>query len=131
MPQLLKENEVSYYLGEKHIYPKVEGGGSSTIGLPIVTKLASETTATLDPDKCYIWQGNPASLNISLATPSDNTVTHEYWFIFESGSTATNISLPNGLLWDSNIDTTSQFIEADTTYEFHICNGIVRVGGAV
>jgi len=126
MPQLLKENEVSYYLGEKHIYPKV---GSS--GLPIVTKLASETTVTLDSDKCYIWQGNPASLNISLATPDDNTVTHEYWFIFESGSTATNISLPSGLLWDSNIDTTSQFIEADTTYEFHICNGIVRVGGAV
>lgn len=125
MPQLLKENEVSYYFGEKHIYPKVPSG------LPIVTKLASEITATLDPDKCYIWQGNPASLNISLATPSDNTVTHEYWFIFESGSTATNISLPNGLLWDSNIDTTSQFIEADTTYEFHICNGIVRVGGAV
>lgn len=125
MPQLLKENEVSYYLGEKHIYPKVNSG------LPIVTKLASETTATLDPDKCYIWQGNPASLNISLVTPNDNTVTHEYWFIFESGSTATNISLPSGLLWDSNIDTTSQFIEADTVYEFHICNGIVRVGGAV
>ena len=45
MPQLLKENEVSYYLGEKHIYPKVEGGGSA--GIPIVNHTASETTVSI------------------------------------------------------------------------------------
>ena len=31
MPQLLKENEVSYYLGEKHIYPKGSGNDNSGI----------------------------------------------------------------------------------------------------
>lgn len=128
MPQLLKENEVSYYLGEKHIYPKGSGGGSAK--MPIVNHGTSGTVYELEPNVCHIW-GTVNNLNLTLATPEDNTVVNEYWFIFKSGTTPTNITLPNGLLWDSNIDTTSQFIEANTTYEFHICNGIVRVGGAV
>lgn len=107
-----------------------EGNISISSKIPIVNHGTSDTTYALIPNVCHIW-GSVDNLNLTLAAPEDNTVVNEYWFIFQSGVTATNVTLPNGLLWDSNIDTTSQFIEANTTYEFHICNGIVRVGGAV
>lgn len=107
-----------------------EGNISVNAKMSIINHGISNTTYVLTPNVCHIW-GIVDNLNLTLATPEDNTVVNEYWFIFRSGATPTNITLPNGLLWDSNIDTTSQFIEANTTYEFHICNGIVRVGGAV
>lgn len=107
-----------------------EGNISINAKMPIINHGISNTTYTLTPNVCHIW-GTVNNLNLTLAVPEDNTIVNEYWFIFQSGATPTNVTLPNGLLWDSNIDTTSQFIEANTTYEFHICNGIVRVGGAV
>ena len=108
----------------------VLGAGNLETAFPVVNHGTSDTTYALTPNVCHIW-GVVDALNLTLAAPEDSTVANEYWFIFQSGATATNVTLPNGLLWDSNIDTTSQFIEANTTYEFHICNGIVRVGGAV
>ena len=95
----------------------------------VVNHGTSRTTYTLPANECHIW-GTVPSLNINLATPENSSIVNEYWFIFTSGSTPTNLTLPEGLLWDTNIDTTSQFIEANTTYEFHICNNIVRMGGA-
>lgn len=107
-----------------------EGNISINTKMPIINHGISNTTYTLTPNVCHIW-GTVNNLNLTLAVPEDNTIVNEYWFIFQSGATPTNVTLPIGLLWDSNIDTTSQFIEANTMYEFHICNGIVRVGGAV
>ena len=42
MPQLLKENEVSYYLGEKHIYPK-GSGGEGGVGIASVVQTTTST----------------------------------------------------------------------------------------
>lgn len=55
MPQLLNENEVSYYLGTKHIYPKVEGGGSaeSFIYNLDLSSLIPEGESYLMPDVYY------------------------------------------------------------------------------
>lgn len=238
MPQLLKENKVSYYLGEKHIYPKVEGGGSDifiykldlgkfnmspgtypiedtdlplaihnafkagkqvyislsnypgayvilpltsvestsgmgaysfmlttlggnppkyhnvvnfmimvayseqqsqslltisitgTIETRIVNHGTSDTTFALTPNVYHKW-GVVPSLTLTLDTPTNNAILNEYMFMFESGSTPTVFSLTGtGLKWDENIDTSTWTTEANTTYEFHIVNNIVRVGGA-
>lgn len=106
-----------------------EGNISINTKMPIVNHGTFDTIYKLEPNVCHIW-GEVPSLVLTLGTPEDPTVVNEYVFIFKSGSTATNISLPNGLLWDSNIDTTTQFIEANTTYEVNITNNIVRIGGA-
>lgn len=156
MPQLLKENEVSYYLGEKHIYPKVEGGGgSSTLSglsdvdttgvqngqvlkynstttkwepgtggggsaeIPIVNHTASETTVSIEPNKFHVWP-EMSSLNITLATPTDLTIVNQYTFEFTSGSTATTLSLPSGILWPKGNPLTSP--EANMIYEINIRN---------
>lgn len=106
---------------------------TATFTNPIETRVVnhgtSKTTFTLPANECHIW-GTVSSLNISLAAIENNSIVNDYWFIFTSGSTPTNLTLPGGLLWDTNIDTTSQFIEANTTYEFHICNNIVKMVSA-
>lgn len=116
MPQLLKENEVSYYLGEKHIYPKV--GGGSNAGIPIVEHTASETTVSIEPNAFHIWP-QMSSLNITLATPTDNTTVNLYMFEFTSGATATTLSLPSTITWENGVNPT---IEANTRYEITIQN---------
>ena len=223
MPQLLNENEVSYYLGEKHIYPKVEGGGAGDFiydldvssltspgtlqiqdanfypaidaayragknvhvrltyqtyfslngailnlyiaqevngviaymfnataynntlfqgvsglmmvatgsnnilfwetasigGTPIVNHTASETTVSIEPNVFHIWP-QMSSLNITLATPEDLTIVNQYTFEFTSGSTATTLSLPSGILWPKGNPLTSP--EANMIYEINIRN---------
>lgn len=119
MPQLLKENEVSYYLGEKHIYPKV--GGGSNAGISIVEHTASETTVSIEPNAFHIWP-QMSSLNITLATPTDNTIVNEYMIEFVSGSTATTLSLPSSVDWAESCGALS--VEASKTYQISIVNNI-------
>ena len=121
MPQLLKENEVSYYLGEKHIYLKVEGGGSSDSGIPIVNHLASETTVSIEPNKFHIWP-EMSSLVITLGTPTDATIVNKYMIQFESGSTATTLSLPSSVEWAESCGSLS--VETNKTYQISIVNNI-------
>lgn len=102
---------------------------TGTIETRVVNHGTSRTTYTLPANECHIW-GTVANLNITLAAPENSSIINEYWFIFTSGSTPTNLTLPQGLLWDTSIDTTSQFIEANTTYEFRICNNIVKMVSA-
>lgn len=58
MPQLLKENEVSYYLGEKHIYPRVEGGGGDDKEdvANKVTSLSSSSTDIQYPSAKCVYE---------------------------------------------------------------------------
>ena len=119
MPQLLKENEVSYYLGEKHIYPKGSGGGSAEI--PIINHIASETVVSIESNKFHIWP-EMSSLNITLGTPTDNTIVNEYMIEFVSGSTATTLSLPSSVEWAESCGSLS--VEANKTYQISIVNNI-------
>ena len=107
------------------------GSGNLSTLIPVVNHGTLDTTYSLTPNVFHVW-GQVTSLTLTLAAASDNTVVNEYMFIFESGSTPTVFSLTgSGLKWDSNIDTSTWTTEANTTYEFHIANNIVRVGGAV
>lgn len=84
--------------------------------IPRIAKAASDTTATIDPNKLYVFP-EMASLTITLAAITDNTIVNEYHFIFESGATATTTTFPA-------IPGLDDFAaEADTVYEVSILEG--------
>lgn len=94
------------------------GGGGS---VPVVNNGTSNTTATIQPNTLYVW-GEVASLNITLATPTDNSILNEYHFFFKSGATATTLSLPSSILWEEEPDITT-----NTKYEVIIINNCGKI----
>lgn len=98
-------------------FHNLKGSGS----IPVVNNGTSNTTATIQPNTLYIW-GEVTRLNITLATPTDDTIQNEYHFFFESGDTATTLSLPNTVLWDEEPDITT-----NTKYEVIIVNNCGKI----
>ena len=89
----------------------------------ILVETSAQTTITIDPNKYYTF-GEVASLNITLTTPSDNTIYNEYMFEFDSGTTPTSLILPNTVSW---VETPT--IEASKTYQVSIVNNIALIVG--
>lgn len=89
----------------------------------IVIETPTQTTISIEPNKYYSF-GEVASLNITLATPSDNTIYNEYMFEFDSGTTPTSLTLPNTVEW---VETPT--IEASKTYQVSIVNNIALIVG--
>ena len=83
----------------------------------------SATTYTLTPNVLHKW-GTVSSLNLSLGTPSDNTIANYYMFQFTSGSTATSLTLPSSVKWLNEVS-----IEANKTYQGSILNNCGVIGG--
>ena len=81
----------------------------------------TDTTATLDPNKLYVFP-EMTSLTVTLATPSDPNVANEYHFFFTSGATATTLTL-NDVLSDA------YSIEANMKYEVSILEGVAYIKG--
>ena len=77
------------------------------------TVSGSSVSKQLSPNKFYSF-GTVASLTITLATPTAN-IPNEYLFEFDSGSTATTLTLPASVL---GVDATE--IEAGMHYEVSI-----------
>ena len=90
---------------------------------PRVAMTASDTAPSLDPNKLYVFP-EMASLAITLATPADNTVANEYHFIFDSGSTATVLTLPASVLQPDGFT-----VEANMHYEVSILEGAMTAQG--
>lgn len=86
----------------------------------IVIVDSSDTTKGIDPNKYYKWD-TVTSLNITLNTPTDNTILNEYVFEFTSGTTATSLTLPSGIKW---LKGEAPTIEANTTYQISIVNNL-------
>lgn len=61
--------------------------------IPRVVMSAQDETVTLQPNVEYVFP-EMASLTITLAAITDNTIVNEYHFIFESGATATTTTFP-------------------------------------
>lgn len=63
-------------------------------------EIVTETSGsfTLNPNTFYTF-GTMSSLTIALASPT-NGILNEYMFEFDSGSTATTLTLPSGILWN-------------------------------
>lgn len=77
----------------------------------ITTSLAS---VSLDPNKFYVFP-EMAALTVSFASPSRNDIVNEYHFRFTSGSTATVLTLPSGVVEPDGFS-----VEANMVYEVSI-----------
>lgn len=85
----------------------------------------SASTIEINPNTFYKF-GEVASLNITLASITDNTIYNEYMFEFISGATATTLTLPDTIKW---LETPT--IESNKIYQCSIVNNIgILVGVA-
>ena len=90
----------------------------------------ADTTFALTANCKHVW-GVVSSLTLTLATPTPTTingvtvpVVNEYYFQFDSGSTATTLNLPSTVKW--NGDQIPQ-IAANTRYQINIEDNIATV----
>lgn len=79
----------------------------------------TESSLTIAPNIYHKW-GVVSSLTLSLAPPTDDTITNEYVIEFTAGATAPTIALPDNLLFAGALE-----IEANATYQISIINGLV------
>lgn len=83
----------------------------------------SDTSLALTPNVFHVW-GTVESLTLTLGT-GESGVMNEYMFQFDSGSTATTLSLPSSVKW-----ITDNTIETNKTYQVSILNNLAVMGGA-
>lgn len=83
----------------------------------------SDTSLALTPNVLHVWD-TVGSLTLTLGT-GESGVMNEYMFQFDSGSTATTLSLPSSVKW-----ITDNTIEANKTYHVSILNNLAVMGGA-
>lgn len=90
----------------------------------IVHKVVNQTdsVATIQPNVLNVW-GEVASLDITLAEPTDNTIVNEYMVQFTSGVTATTLILPNTIKWMATPN-----IQPNKTYQLSIINNLGVIG---
>ena len=107
------------YGGQEYNYD-----GSSAIEITIDTgkvdrieKLSTDTTVELEPNKLYVFP-EMSELTITFAEPTDTTAVAEYHFLFQSGATATTLTLPDTIKLPSGF-----IIDANKVYEISILEG--------
>lgn len=112
--------QINYSDGTDADVGKVVGekGLDGASGVPVrIEKTAADTVVELEPNKLYIFP-EMTSLTYTLATPADATVANEYHFIFQSGTTATQLVNPEGVKVPDNMS-----IESNKVYEISILEG--------
>lgn len=103
-------------------YRKSSGGGSGgSAQEPRVQMQSTDTSATIEPGKLYVWP-EMSNLSVSFATPSNSGVANEYHFFFKSGATPTTFSM-------TGVTADAYSIDANTTYEVSVLEGIAYVRG--
>ena len=78
----------------------------------------STSAIEINPNTFYKF-GEVASLNITLASITDNTIYNEYMFEFVSGPTATTLTLPSSIKW---LETPT--IDANKIYQCSIVDNV-------
>lgn len=106
--------------GEKGKDGKDGKDGRDGYVAPIINQ--SATIATIQPNVLNVW-GEVASLDITLATPTDTSIVNEYMVQFTSGATATQLVLPDTIEWMSE-----PTINANATYQLSIINNLAVIG---
>lgn len=89
-------------------------------GVSIVNQ--TETTLEIEPNVLNVW-GEVASLTITLATPTDESIVNEYMIQFTSGDIATQLTLPDTITWMSE-----PIIVVNATYQISIINNLAIIG---
>ena len=102
----------------------VENGGSSSDNCAGRTAILYPTDTVLNiiPNVLYVW-GEVESLEITLASPADETIVNEYMIQFTSGEVATTLILPSEIKWMS-----APTIQANKVYQISIVNNLAVVG---
>ena len=93
-----------------------EGSGGSG-GTARIEKLSTDTAVELESNKLYVFP-EMTSLTITLATPSNTAIANEYHFVFQSGSTATTLTIPDTIKVPSGFS-----VDANKIYEISILEG--------
>lgn len=82
----------------------------------------TQTTLEIQPNVFNVW-GEVASLDITLATPTDTSIINEYMVQFTSGATPTQLVLPATIKWMKQPN-----ISANLTYQLSIINNLAVIG---
>lgn len=95
-----------------------EDGLDGASGVPIKQEMtASDTDVELQPNIFYLFP-EIETLEISFADPTDTTAVAEYHFLFQSGATATTLTLPDTVKLPSSFS-----VDASKIYEVSILEG--------
>lgn len=103
----------------------ISGGGSSSGGSGAYSEVnhgTSDTTFTLTPNTFHVWD-EVASLTLDLGSETSG-VANEYLFQFNSGATATSLTLPDDIKWANDTPPT---IEPNVIYQVSILKGLASV----
>lgn len=84
---------------------------------PLVSHGTADTTFVLTPNTMHVW-AEVSALTLTLGTEESGKV-NEYLFQFNSGATATTLSLPSTIVWANGEALTP---EANKTYQVSIVN---------
>ena len=94
--------------------PESSGGSGGTVR---IEKLSTDTAVELEANKLYIFP-EMAELTITMAEPSDTGIANEYHFVFQSGATATTLTVPDTVKIPSGFT-----VDANKIYEISILEG--------
>lgn len=95
-------------------------GAAGGYGMPVVAQTATEVT--IQPDVLNKW-GEVAELTVDFAEGTDGYA-HEYCLEFESGATATTLSLPGSVKFPDE-----PTIEANMRYQISVVNNVGLIAG--
>lgn len=98
--------------------PEGSGGSGGTVR---IEKLSTDTAVELEPNKLYIFP-EMSELAITLAEHYDTGIASEYHFVFQSGATATTLTIPDTVKLPSNFS-----VDASKIYEISILEGCLCV----
>lgn len=89
------------------------------IGYPKVNHGTSDITFELTPNVLHVWD-EVSALTLTLGGERSG-ITNEYIFQFTSGSTATTLTLPDGIKWAND---SAPIIKEKTIYQISILGGL-------
>lgn len=95
-----------------------ENGLDGISGIPVRQEMTTEdTTVEIQPNKLYVFP-EMTELTLTFAEPDDTGVANEYHVIFQSGATATTLTIPDTVkIPDSFV------IDANKIYELSVMEG--------
>lgn len=108
------------------IYGNMIGGAGLAQNITRQEMTASDTDVTLEPNVLYVFP-EMASLTVTLATPTDTSIVNEFHFTFDSGATATTLTMQNAD--GSTIYTDAYSIDVNMRYEISVMENIAYVKG--
>lgn len=95
-------------IGSDGMVTPVDGTGGGSGGTTTQTDHGTaDTTFTLPPNQYHTW-GDVAALTLTLAAGTTGVV-NEYHFAFDSGATATTLSLPEGIQTDIVVEPSTHY----------------------